>query len=220
MDENTSYVPKLTLNPTAAQAAVEEAPVEEEIYDDVNKIYSMHAASPDEMTLGFAGDICFHDAYSNMNALRERPGGIYDCILPEVMEGIKGVDIFMVNNEFPYSNRGTPTADKQYAFRSKPENVNILHEMGVDIVGLANNHAYDHGPDALIDTVDILNEAKVPFVGAGKNIDEAVKPAYFKINGKTISYTAATQIERVANPDTKEATADSPGVLRTLDATR
>ena len=29
MDENTSYVPKLTLNPTAAQAAVEEAPVEE-----------------------------------------------------------------------------------------------------------------------------------------------------------------------------------------------
>ena len=30
MDENTSYVPKLTLNPAAAQAAVEEAPVEEE----------------------------------------------------------------------------------------------------------------------------------------------------------------------------------------------
>ena len=30
MDENTSYVPKLTLNPTAAQAAVEEAPVVEQ----------------------------------------------------------------------------------------------------------------------------------------------------------------------------------------------
>ena len=30
MDENTSYVPKLTLNPTAVQAAVEEAPVEEQ----------------------------------------------------------------------------------------------------------------------------------------------------------------------------------------------
>ena len=29
MDENTSYVPKLTLNPTAAQTAAEEAPVEE-----------------------------------------------------------------------------------------------------------------------------------------------------------------------------------------------
>ena len=30
MDENTSYVPKLTLNPTAAQAAAEQAPVEEQ----------------------------------------------------------------------------------------------------------------------------------------------------------------------------------------------
>ena len=218
---NTDDPAVISVSDNVALEQVEaEVPVEEEIYDDVNKIYSVHAASADEMTLGFAGDICFHDAYSNMNALRERSGGIYDCILPGVMEGIKGVDIFMVNNEFPYSNRGTPTADKQYAFRSKPENVNILHEMGVDIVGLANNHAYDHGPDALIDTFDILNEAKIPFVGAGKNIDEACKPAYFKINGKTISFTAATQIERVANPDTKEATADSPGVLRTLDATR
>ena len=217
---NTDDSPVISVSDNASEPVEAEVPVEEEIYDDVNKIYSMHAASPDEMTLGFAGDICFHDGYSNMSALRDRSGGIYDCILPGVMEGIKGVDIFMVNNEFPYSSRGTPTAGKQYAFRSRPENVNILHEMGVDIVGLANNHAYDHGPDALIDTVDILNEAKVPFVGAGKNIDEAVKPAYFKINGKTISYTAATQIERIANPDTKEATADSPGVLRTLDATR
>jgi poly-gamma-glutamate synthesis protein (capsule biosynthesis protein) len=136
------------------------------------------------------------------------------------MDGIKAADILMVNNEFPYSSRGTPTAGKKYAFRSKPENVNILHEMGVDIVSLANNHAYDHGPDALSDSCDILTEAKVPFVGAGKNIDEAVKPVYFRINGKTIAYTAATQIEREGNPDTKEATVDSPGVLRTLDATR
>ena len=218
---NTDDPAVISVSDNAPSEPVEaEAPVEEDIYDDVNKIYSIHAASVDEMTLGFAGDICFHDGYSNMSALRERSGGIYDCVLPGVMEGIKGVDIFMVNNEFPYSSRGTPTADKKYAFRSRPENVNILHEMGVDIVGLANNHAYDHGPDALIDTIDILNEAKVPFVGAGKNIDEACKPAYFKINGKTISYTAATQIERIANPDTKEATADSPGVLRTLDAAR
>lgn len=193
---------------------------QEDIYDDVNKIYSIHAASPDEMSLVFVGDICFHDGYSNMSALRDRPGGIYDCVLPAVMEGLKAADIFMANNEFPYSNRGTPTEGKQYAFRARPENVDLLHDMGVDIVSLANNHAYDHGPDALIDTCDILTEAKVPFVGAGKNLDEAMKPVYFRINGRTVSYTAATQIERQSNPDTKEATADSPGVLRTLDPTR
>lgn len=209
----------MVVSANEAEAEAEEI-VEEEVWDDENKFYSMHAASRDEITLVFVGDICFHDGYANMNALRERGGDISTCVLPEVMEGLKAADIFMANNEFPYSDRGSPTAGKQYAFRAKPSNVNLLHDMGVDIVSLANNHAYDHGADALTDTVDILKEAKVPFVGAGKNLDEAVKPAYIRINGKTISYTGATQIERTANPDTKEATADSPGVLRTLDATR
>ncbi|MCR5509231.1 MAG: CapA family protein [Lachnospiraceae bacterium] len=193
---------------------------EEDIWDDDAKIYSMHAASPDETVLVFIGDICFHDGYANMNALKQRGGALSECVLPGVLEGLKSADICMANNEFPYSNRGTPTADKQYAFRASPSHVSLLHDMGVDIVSLANNHAYDHGPDALTDTVDILKEAKVPFVGAGKNIDEAVKPVYIKINHMTIAYTGATQIERTANPDTKEATADSPGVLRTLDPTR
>ena len=221
METEDEPVPSQNENPADLTDDSEAGPAEEEeIWDDENKIYSMHAASPDETTLVFVGDICFHDGYSNMGAFRDRGSDIGQCILPGVMEGLKAADIFMANNEFPYSDRGTPTAGKQYAFRAKPSNVNILHDMGVDIVSLANNHAYDHGPDALIDTIDILKEAKVPFVGAGKNIDEAVKPAYIRINGKTIAYTGATQIERTANPDTKEATADSPGVLRTLDATR
>ena len=130
---------------------------------------------------------------------------------------MKDADIFMLNNEFCYSERGTPIEGKKYAFRSKPSNVTILADMGADIVSLANNHAYDWGPDALSDTVDVLNNAKVPFVGAGKDIYEAMRPVYFKANGKTISFVSATQIERLGNPDTKEATENSPGVLRTLD---
>ncbi|MFT3985425.1 MAG: CapA family protein [Lachnospiraceae bacterium] len=193
-----------------------EEPEAEFVYDDVNKIYSMETASEDELTLAFAGDICFYDEYANMTTLRAQSNGIYDCILPQVMEEMKSSDIFMVNNEFAYSDRGTPTAGKKYTFRAKPQNVGLLSDMGVDIVSLANNHSYDYGPEALYDTIDILNEAKVPFVGAGKTIEEAKKPVYFKANGQTIAYVSATQIERTENPDTKEATETSPGVLRTL----
>lgn len=195
----------------------EEEPEEEFVYDDVNKIYSMNTASESELVLAFAGDVCFYDEYANMTTLRAQSNGIYDCILPEVMEEMKSSDIFMVNNEFAYSDRGTPTAGKKYTFRAKPENAGLLHDMGVDIVSLANNHSYDYGPEALYDTIDILNEKKVPFVGAGKNIEEAKKPVYFKANGQTIAYVSATQIERTENPDTKEATENSPGVLRTLN---
>lgn len=195
-------------------------PEYEEIYDPVNKIYSIETSSPDEVTLSFVGDVGFAQGYATINICRQQPNGIYDCILPEVMEIMQGTDIMMANNEFPYSYRGTPTPDKTYTFRADPEDVSLMTSMGVDIVSLANNHAYDYGPDALIDTVDTLNEARLPFVGAGKNIEEAMKPAYFHVNGKVVSYVSATQIERYGNPDTKEATADSPGVLRTLEPSK
>ena len=194
--------------------------VEEEIYDPEGKVYSIKAASEDMTTLGFVGDVGFQEGYAVMSSLYSRGKGIAGCLSPDVLETMNAVDIMMINNEFPYSNRGTPTAGKTYTFRAKPENASFLHDMGVDIVSLANNHAYDYGPDALIDTIDILNAEKVPFVGAGKNIDEACKPAYIHVNGHVIAYVSATQIERYGNPDTKEATADSPGVLRTLDSTR
>ena len=204
----------------AYEEALEEEldePEEEFIYDDVNKIYSKETANPDEVVMRFVGDVCFFDGFSLMGAFRDRGSDIANCIDANLLTLMKDADIFMLNNEFCYSERGTPIEGKKYAFRSKPSNVTILADMGADIVSLANNHAYDWGPDALSDTVDVLNNAKVPFVGAGKDIYEAMRPVYFKANGKTISFVSATQIERLGNPDTKEATENSPGVLRTLD---
>ena len=201
----------------------EEVPAEPEyveIYDDVNKEYSVKPASMDALTLGFVGDIGFAEGYATIRVFRENGEDVNAVMGDEVLSTLQGVDIMMANNEFPYSDRGEPTPDKTYTFRAKPETVNIMNELGVDIVSLANNHAYDYGPDALSDSVDILNEAKLPFVGAGKNYEEASKPAYFTVYDKRIAYVSATQIERYGNPDTKEATADSPGVMRTLDATK
>ncbi|MDO4187881.1 MAG: CapA family protein [Lachnospiraceae bacterium] len=194
--------------------------VEEFIYDDVNKIYSKETVSPEEVVLRFVGDVCFYDDFSLMSSYRDRGSDINNCIDASLLDLMRGADIFMLNNEFCYSDRGAPIEGKKYAFRSKPSNVSILHDMGADIVSLANNHAYDWGPDALMDSIDILNDAKVPFVGAGKDIYEAMRPVYFKVNGKVISYVSATQIERLGNPDTKEATETSPGVLRTLNSAK
>ena len=195
----------------------ESAPVYEEIFDPEGKNYSAMCANPDEITLAFVGDIGFAEGYATINVYRQQPNGIDDCFDAEVLDIMRGVDIMMANNEFPYSYRGTPTPNKTYTFRADPKDVVLMNQLGVDIVSLANNHAYDYGPDALLDTLDTLTGAKIAYVGAGKNFDEASHPAYFHINGKVISYVSATQIERYGNPDTKEATSDSPGVLRTLD---
>lgn len=169
---------------------------------------------PKKAVLVFGGDICFHDAYSNMHALSQRGGSMKNVIAPELMQEMTQADVCLVNNEFSYSDRGVPLAEKTYTFRSKPENVNLLSEMGVDIVALANNHAYDYGKDAFLDTLTILDEAGIERVGGGKDLGEASKPVFFEVNGIKIGYLAATQIERTANPDTKGATESEPGVLR------
>lgn len=169
---------------------------------------------PGTVTLTFGGDICFHDPFANMGSLVQRGGSIESCISAELLAQMRQSDVCMVNNEFPYSDRGAPVPEKTYAFRSKPENVNLLHEMGVDIVSLANNHAYDHGEVALLDTLEILDEAGLKYVGAGRNLEEASEASYFEINGVRVGILAATQIERLDTPDTKGATENSAGVLR------
>ena len=196
---------------------VPKEPEYEEIYDPVGKEYSVRTALPEEVTLAFAGDIGFAQGYATINKYRSNGSDINNSMDEGVLGIMRSADIMMANNEFPYSDRGTPTPNKTFTFRADPKDAHIMKDMGVDIVGLANNHAYDYGPDALIDTIDTLNDIQLPFVGAGKNLDEAMHPAYFHANGHIISIVAATQIERLGSPDTKEATADSPGVLRTLD---
>ena len=72
----------------------------------------------------------------------------------------------MVNNEFPFSDRGTPMADKQFTFRCSPGYVKALNEMGVDVVSLASNHL-DYGREALSDTFAALDGAGILYGGAG-----------------------------------------------------
>lgn len=174
-------------------------------------------AEPDKVTFAFAGDILFDESYTIMYQYVSRGGSVEDTFLSGLLEHMRAADVFMINNEFSFSERGTPTEGKQFTFRANPKHVAVFEQMGVDIVSLANNHAYDYGNDALLDTFDVLDAAEIPYVGAGRNLDEAMQPVYVIANGMKIAIVSATQIERNGNPDTKEATATSAGVLRCLD---
>ncbi len=177
-------------------------------------VFVKEAASKDRVTITFAGDILFDANYAIMVSLMQRGGDISRGITPEVMEEMKSADIMMLNNEFPYSDRGEPTPDKAFTFRAKPSTVSYLGELGVDIVSLANNHAYDHGEEAFLDTLQTLKDAGIHYVGAGVNSEEAERPVYYIINDMKIAFVSATQIERNEIPDTKEATETTPGVFR------
>jgi poly-gamma-glutamate synthesis protein (capsule biosynthesis protein) len=166
-------------------------------------------------TLCFAGDINFDDTWSNMVYYHNHGDNIYNCIDEDFINEMNAADIMWINNEFTYSYGGTPMPGKAYTFRADPDNVSILSQLGVDIVGLANNHVYDYGEEAFLDTLVTLDNAGIPYVGAGRNIDEASSPVYMQLGDLTIAYVAASRAEK--NKMTPEATATTPGILRCYD---
>lgn len=185
-------------------------------FDEDDKVVWKECASKDRIVMDFIGDICLSEGWSIIDYMDAQPNGIYDCISPDVMAELQSADILMINNEYVLSTKGSPLEGKAYVFRGDPSRVQVMLDMGADIASLANNHAYDYGPEALVETMEVLEAAGIPYVGAGRNIKEAMEPVYFVVNDKVIGFVSATQIERSTNY-TKEATEERAGVLKTLN---
>ena len=172
-------------------------------------------ANPYDFTICFAGDINLDENWCTTQFLNQQENGIYDCISPELIEHMNEVDIMCLNNEFTYSTGGAPLEGKLYTFRANPERVEVLKQMGVDVVKLANNHVYDYGKQALLDTFETLENAGIEYVGAGRNLEEAMEPVYMELDGKTVAFVAASRAEKYKM--TPQATDEKPGILRCYD---
>ena len=167
------------------------------------------------LSLAFTGDINLSDTWENMLVLAKQENGIEDCISAPLLQRMRQADILLVNNEFCFSDGGSAMPGKQYVFRAQTKNVQILQQMGVDIVSLANNHVFDYGEDAFMDTLDTLRGAGIPYVGAGRDRAEAMLAQYFIAGGMKVAYVAASRAEKYIL--TPEATDTQPGVLRCYD---
>lgn len=165
-------------------------------------------------TLLFAGDVLLSNHVLNAY---DRAGGIHGVLDDAIRREIEEADIFMVNQEFPFSDRGTAAADKQYTFRLPPSRVQILQEMGIDMVTLANNHILDFGTDALMDSCTTLDGAGIPYVGAGENLERAKKLEILEAGGRTIGFLG---LSRVYMDGSWAASATRPGVFSTYDTTQ
>ena len=210
-----------TENADTSETSSDEAPGEWEHPSSDDHTRFLESENPETVIMAFAGDILFDPGYAIMGRIRKNGGTLNGIVGESLTNRLKSADIAVINNEFSYSDRGTPTEGKTFTFRAKPESAELLTELGIDLATFANNHSYDYGPEALTDSLDAVRSYDIAAAGAGYNIDDASRPVTF-INqaGLQIAVFSATQIERLEPPDTKAATADSPGVFRCLDDTR
>ena len=183
---------------------------ETEATEDIEKVTGEY-----DFTLCFAGDVSLSEGAVTTAQLDASEGDISKCISLELLEMMKAADVMCLNNEFTYSNRGEPLSGKAYTFRANPERVDILHEMGVDMVQLNNNHVYDYGKVALLDTLDTLENAGIEYFGAGHNLEEAMDAVYVTLDDKVVAFVGASRAEK--NKMTPQATDTKPGILRCYD---
>jgi poly-gamma-glutamate synthesis protein (capsule biosynthesis protein) len=127
----------------------------------------------------------------------------------EVVAAAREADLFVLNLECAISERGErwPDPDKPFFFRAPPVAVEVLSHLGVSSVTMANNHALDYGPDALLDTVDLLHEAGIATVGAGGDEASARAPAVLEACGLSLGVVGVTD-----HPRDYGARPDRPGV--------
>ncbi len=166
---------------------------------------------PDSIDILIAGDVLFSDHVLNAY---ESAGGISGVLDEGFRNDIDSADFFAVNEEFPFSSRGTAAPDKQYTFRLPEDKVSIMKELGVDLVTLANNHTLDFGTDALLDTCTTLDQAGILHVGAGADSESARKPAIVDIQGIKVGFIGASRVIPVAS---WTAGKNSPGLLTAYD---
>jgi poly-gamma-glutamate synthesis protein (capsule biosynthesis protein) len=91
-----------------------------------------------------------------------------------------------------------------------------LKSGGLDVITLANNHALDHGPATLVETIANAREAGLVVVGAGSNVGEAFRPAFVDAGGQRIAFVGLSMVV----PAGWAATANRPGVASAYDQGR
>jgi poly-gamma-glutamate capsule biosynthesis protein CapA/YwtB (metallophosphatase superfamily) len=123
------------------------------------------------ITVGLAGDTML----GRRVAQRLEAVGTGSLVAPEVVAAAREADVFVLNLECCISDRGEPwrAPGKPFFFRAPTAAVDVLASLGVDCVTLANNHALDYGPRALLDTFVHLERAGIRWVGAGPDVARA-----------------------------------------------
>ena len=128
---------------------------------------------------------------------------------PEVVALAHEADLFFLNLECCITNHHQrwPNPHKPFFFRAPFCAVAELKILGVDAVTLANNHALDYDVPGLEDTLEALDEAGIPYTGAGRNLAEARQPVILEHQDMRIGIIGVTD-----HPLEFDAKADRPGV--------
>lgn len=163
------------------------------------------------LTMAFGGDVHFEGF---VRPLADDPHS-----LRELRSSLGAADLAMVNLETAITEGGTPLPGKDYTYRAPVRVLDVLADAGVDVVGMANNHAVDFGLDGFADTLAATRRSPIPVLGIGADEDEAFRPASLEVKGVKVAVINGDQVLEQTLTD-HSAGPGTPGVANALQPDR
>ena len=165
---------------------------------------SLWAQPAGEITLVFVGDIMLDELPGEAVARGEDP---FAAVAPMLDQA----DLAVGNLECAVA-LGGKAVDKPFAFRAHPRVLDMVaRHLGA--VSLANNHSADFGTSGLLETMERLTAARIPYFGAGKNLSEAHRPLVVERKGVRVALLGYDEYQ----PRWFEAGPTTPGVAWSED---
>jgi poly-gamma-glutamate capsule biosynthesis protein CapA/YwtB (metallophosphatase superfamily) len=156
--------------------------------------------------LAFVGDIMLDRGVKYF--VNKDFGGDYGGLFIKVKSQLQSYDLLFANLEGPVSDRGVD-GGSLYSFRFEPRVIPVLKEAGFDIFSLANNHIFNWGKDAFADTLSLLSDANISYVGAGFDGAEAYKHKIINVKGVKIAFLDFSEFK---NGAVINSTSTIPGI--------
>lgn len=107
----------------------------------------------------------------------------------------EGNDINFVNMEGALTESDGGIEKFGPCLKGTPVTAEVMKEIGVNLVGLSNNHIFDYGIKGYRDTVAALDKAGIPYTGFGENYEDSRRNFYFEKNGEKVAFVCVCEHE-------------------------
>ena len=139
---------------------------------------------------------------------------LYGVLSPAVSIGelMREADIAHVSNEVPFATNCPPPQWQQeidLVFCSDDKYIDLMREIGTDVVELTGDHFSDYGPEAMYHTLEMYKKEGWSYYGGGKDISEAKQPLKITHNGNKIAFLGCN----AKAPGYATASETNPGAL-------
>ena len=144
-----------------------------------------------QLTLIISGDLA--PTLSNYSVFEE--GSIESIIDGRILSLISKADFRIFNIEVPLTDTKKPIRKDGPNLIAPAWTINGIKRIGPDVLTLANNHILDQDEQGLFQTIELLDNNGIKYLGAGKNLEEAAFTLILEKNGFKIGIYACAENE-------------------------